>query len=216
MTETSTGKPFACIGVHNGVLACSTPYHCPECWKANGFPTRASTEPAAAPASTAAATDLAPTAERIEETLFRVLHNEGDGGIWESFDAKNARLVAQALVPTVQQMAQQMVAASNTTDAAGPLPDHERFPFTTPAESEARMFIQWKGTDACLDFYCVCGAHCHVDDMFAYYVKCPHCESVYEMGAQVIAKRVSFLSASPVIMDRDDRLPVAGEDTTDV
>lgn len=66
----------------------------------------------------------------------------------------------------------------------------EEFPFTTPNGSDASMFIQWKGTEICLDFYCPCGAHGHLDDSFAYFVKCPECGQVYEMGTQVIAKKV--------------------------
>lgn len=68
--------------------------------------------------------------------------------------------------------------------------EDERFPFTTPAESDARMFIQWKGTDLCMDFYCPCGGGGHLDAAFAYYVQCPDCLAFYEMGTQVIAKRV--------------------------
>lgn len=66
----------------------------------------------------------------------------------------------------------------------------DEFPFMTPEGSEARMFIQWKGTDVCMDFYCPCGEHCHLDSDFAYYVGCPKCGAVYEMGTQVIVKRV--------------------------
>lgn len=65
----------------------------------------------------------------------------------------------------------------------------EEFPFTTPATSDARTFIQWKGTNVCLDFYCPCGVHSHLDEDFAYYVGCPGCGAVYEMGTQVIARR---------------------------
>lgn len=75
--------------------------------------------------------------------------------------------------------------SDTTTDTAA------AFPYTKPAESEAGMFIQWKGTDVCLDFYCPCGSHCHFDGDFAYYLKCPDCGAVYEMGTQVIAKRVT-------------------------
>lgn len=63
------------------------------------------------------------------------------------------------------------------------------FPFTTPAGSEASMFIQWKGTEVCLDFYCECGTHGHFDGDFAYSLRCPACEAVYELGTQVIVKR---------------------------
>lgn len=66
----------------------------------------------------------------------------------------------------------------------------EAFPLTTPATSDARMFIQWKGTDVCLDFYCPCGVHGHLDGDFAYHVMCPACGQVYEMGTQVIARKV--------------------------
>ena len=64
------------------------------------------------------------------------------------------------------------------------------FPFSTPEGSDARMFIQWKGTEVCLDFTCACGQSGHLDGGFAYYVQCPSCEATYQMGTQVIAKRV--------------------------
>lgn len=50
-------------------------------------------------------------------------------------------------------------------------------------------FIQWKGTDVCMDFYCECGAHCHFDGYFAYVVKCPHCEIVYEMPYMIYPRK---------------------------
>lgn len=64
------------------------------------------------------------------------------------------------------------------------------FPFTRPVGSEARMFIQWKGTNVCLDFWCACGEAGHYDGDFAYHLKCPTCGQVYEMGTQVIARKV--------------------------
>lgn len=67
---------------------------------------------------------------------------------------------------------------------------NEEFPFTTPEGSDARMFIQWKGTKVCLDFHCECGAHVHGDGYSAYNVECGACEAFYEMGTQVIAKRI--------------------------
>lgn len=74
--------------------------------------------------------------------------------------------------------------------ADAPLPGSEQpFPFTRPAGSDASMFLQWKGTSVCLDFYCECGMHGHFDGDFAYALRCPACGAVYEMGTQVIAKR---------------------------
>lgn len=69
------------------------------------------------------------------------------------------------------------------------------------------MFIQWKGTDVCLDFHCPCGAHCHLDADCAYFVKCPRCGDVFEMGTQVIAKRTAEPSRF-VVMDADEDSPI--------
>jgi hypothetical protein len=54
-------------------------------------------------------------------------------------------------------------------------------------ESKERPFnfIQWKGTDVCMDFYCVCEKQFHIDDYFAYAVQCPHCEKKYELKSRV-------------------------------
>ena len=56
----------------------------------------------------------------------------------------------------------------------------EQFPGT-----DAEVFIQWKGTEVCMDLHCPCGKHSHFDVDFAYYVRCPECGSVYELGTQV-------------------------------
>ncbi|MDP9417763.1 MAG: hypothetical protein M3P48_08040 [Actinomycetota bacterium] len=49
----------------------------------------------------------------------------------------------------------------------------------------ARSFVQWKGTDVCMDFHCVCGWHAHIDDYFVYAVKCGGCGKEWEMPAYV-------------------------------
>ena len=46
-------------------------------------------------------------------------------------------------------------------------------------------YIQWKGTDVCMDVRCVCGAHGHIDAEFAYYIECGACHRVYETGTEV-------------------------------
>jgi len=51
-------------------------------------------------------------------------------------------------------------------------------------------FIQWKGTDVCMDFRCECGHANHYDGYFAYNIKCGHCGSVFELGTQVTATKV--------------------------
>lgn len=79
----------------------------------------------------------------------------------------------------------------------------EPFPFTKPEGSEADMFIQWKGTKVCLDFHCDCGRHSHVDEAFTYFLRC-RCGQVYEMGTQVIAKKVSTPEKSIIIDMKSD------------
>ncbi len=46
-------------------------------------------------------------------------------------------------------------------------------------EGEPHTWIQWKGTDVCMDIHCKCGCHSHFDGYFAYHVKCPECGTVY-------------------------------------
>jgi hypothetical protein len=46
-------------------------------------------------------------------------------------------------------------------------------------------WIQWKGTDVCMDVYCHCGANFHVDGDFAYNVKCPFCGRAYSCNGHI-------------------------------
>lgn len=46
-------------------------------------------------------------------------------------------------------------------------------------------WIQWKGTDVCMDVHCVCGKRSHVDGSFAYGVKCPHCDKLYYCNGHI-------------------------------
>lgn len=48
-----------------------------------------------------------------------------------------------------------------------------------------RGWIQWKGTDVCMDIHCKCGYHSHVDADFAYFVKCPKCGTVYMCNGHI-------------------------------
>ena len=61
------------------------------------------------------------------------------------------------------------------------LPGHDRMIHL----SGPHAFIQWKGTDVCMDVYCECGEHSHFDGPFAYYIKCPTCGTVYACGDHV-------------------------------
>jgi len=57
--------------------------------------------------------------------------------------------------------------------------------------SKPSNFIQWKGTDLCMDFYCKCGAQSHFDGYFAYTIKCPNCGTVYKLIPSVKMEEVS-------------------------
>jgi hypothetical protein len=46
-------------------------------------------------------------------------------------------------------------------------------------------WIQWKGTDACIDLHCSCGAIGHLDGWFLYTVKCGHCGKCYAVDCHV-------------------------------
>lgn len=61
-----------------------------------------------------------------------------------------------------------------------------------PGEQKTpHVFLQWKGTDVCLDFHCECGAHCHFDGDFAYALKCPHCGTLWEMPIYLYPRKAA-------------------------
>lgn len=46
-------------------------------------------------------------------------------------------------------------------------------------------WVQWKGTEVCMDLHCACGHHGHVDADFFYYYRCPACKKAYAVGQVV-------------------------------
>lgn len=53
-------------------------------------------------------------------------------------------------------------------------------------DDEPHGWIQWKGTDVCIDLHCACGTHGHFDGMFMYQVKCADCGQHYAVGSNVV------------------------------
>jgi|SRR4029077_20723299 hypothetical protein len=49
-------------------------------------------------------------------------------------------------------------------------------------ETPAHGWIRWKGTNVCMDVYCLCGHHGHVDTYFFYRYECPKCHRKYAVG----------------------------------
>ena len=52
-------------------------------------------------------------------------------------------------------------------------------------KGKPHAWIQWKGTDVCMDIRCKCGESSHVDDDFVYHVKCPHCGTIYMCNGHI-------------------------------
>jgi hypothetical protein len=73
-----------------------------------------------------------------------------------------------------------------------------------------RAFVQWKGTDVCMDFHCDCGADCHFDGYFAYVVECPHCHSQWQMPFNLFprkfegAVKAAWEGSDPVMLEPDE------------
>ncbi len=61
----------------------------------------------------------------------------------------------------------------------------EAFEIQDRQEGKPHGWIQWKGTDVCMDIHCECGCHSHIDVDFAYHVKCPECGAVYMCNGHI-------------------------------
>ncbi len=52
-------------------------------------------------------------------------------------------------------------------------------------EGAAHGWVQWKGTDVCVDLHCACGYHGHYDGYFLYFYECPICKAKYALGQNI-------------------------------
>ena len=64
-------------------------------------------------------------------------------------------------------------------------------------------FIQWKGTDICMDFYCECGVHNHYDGYFAYYIECSGCKQIYKLDTKVMMEKSKLNENHRPLRDED-------------
>jgi hypothetical protein len=91
-----------------------------------------------------------------------------------------------------------------------------RYPPDFSALDRTSAFIQWKGTDVCLDFTCECGGSGHVDAMFVYTIKCPDCGRVWAMPHTVslVESTDRYWTDSPTLVEvdpgNDEEAPAAG------
>lgn len=64
-------------------------------------------------------------------------------------------------------------------------------------------WIQWKGTDVCMDLRCKCGETTHVDADFMYHVKCPLCGTVYFCNGHIELIELEVEPENCVIMAQE-------------
>jgi hypothetical protein len=61
----------------------------------------------------------------------------------------------------------------------------EAFEIQETYSGKPHGWIQWKGTEACMDIHCKCGYMAHLDAQFAYHVKCGNCGTVYMCNGHI-------------------------------
>ena len=54
-----------------------------------------------------------------------------------------------------------------------------------PFKGMPHAWVQWKGTNVCMDVHCECGHHGHVDADFAYCYECPECKQRFELNGHI-------------------------------
>ncbi len=69
--------------------------------------------------------------------------------------------------------------------------------------------VQWKGTDVCLDFTCLCDTSLHFDGTFAYAIRCWHCDRTWELASCIPLTLVDENDCNVI----QDTHPVPGLDT---
>lgn len=89
-------------------------------------------------------------------------------------------------------------------------------PFGFDETDDPHAFIQWKGTDVCMDFHCTCSAHGHFDGFFAYFVKCQHCGTIWQMPHNLAVVKVDLSDEQGCVQllepDEDYSDEVVGKD----
>lgn len=65
-------------------------------------------------------------------------------------------------------------------------------------------WIQWKGTQICMDVHCKCGAHLHVDDDFVYHIECPECSTVYMCNGHIELIELQERPEYVITLDKED------------
>ena len=68
----------------------------------------------------------------------------------------------------------------------------EFFEIQEKFQGKPHGWVQWKGTDVCMDVHCSCGCMSHIDAAFAYYVECPECSKKYACNGHIELVEITF------------------------
>ena len=63
----------------------------------------------------------------------------------------------------------------------------------TQGKIDPHGWIQFKGTELCLDVHCECGEISHIDSDFVYYVECGYCGIIYELSGFIEFNKIENL-----------------------
>lgn len=74
-----------------------------------------------------------------------------------------------------------------------------------PEDGKPAAWLQWKGTDACMDVFCVCGALGHLDGSYSYRIVCSACGRTYWANGHI-----------ELIPLTDEEVKAGGEETCTV
>lgn len=77
-------------------------------------------------------------------------------------------------------------------------------------------WVQWKGTNVCIDLQCKCGYLGHVDAEFFYHYDCPKCHRKYAVGQNVKLIELNKDQIEEVIKNRCPFVSCALEEFLDV
>ena len=80
----------------------------------------------------------------------------------------------------------------------------EAFKIEEKFKGQPHGWIQWKGTDVCMDIRCECGEHLHYDGDFLYEVQCPHCGQAYAVNGHVQLIPIENFGDHVKIPNKDD------------
>lgn len=69
-------------------------------------------------------------------------------------------------------------------------------------EGKPHGWIQWKGTNVCMDVHCKCGSMFHIDADFAYNVKCPDCDTIYMCNGHI--ELIEVLECDAIIVEAEN------------